>query len=77
MSISRRATSPDAWFVNDVRINHREEKFINANLKEKLSQNALTVVERPYLKKGKNGRMIETPEEMFLRVAVAECVTPM
>lgn len=39
-----------------------------------LSPNALTVLKKRYLKKGKNGRMIETPEEMFLRVAVAECV---
>ena len=47
------------------------------DLEVKLSKNALTVLEKRYLKKGKNGRMIETPEEMFLRVAVAECVTPM
>lgn len=40
-------------------------------LKVEISPDALTVVERRYLKKGKNGRMIETPEEMFLRVAVA------
>lgn len=42
-----------------------------------LSPNALTVLKKRYLKKGKNGRVVETPEEMFWRVAVAECVTPM
>ncbi|NPV52182.1 MAG: vitamin B12-dependent ribonucleotide reductase [Firmicutes bacterium] len=35
-----------------------------------LSQNALTVLERRYLKK-QNGKVIETPEEMFRRVARA------
>ena len=34
-----------------------------------LSQNALAVLERRYLKKDKNGQVIETPEEMFGRVA--------
>ena len=45
-----------------------------------LSPNALTVLEKRYLKKDKDGRVVETPEEMFWRVergAVAECVTPM
>jgi ribonucleotide reductase alpha subunit len=31
------------------------------NLKVELSQNALTVLEKRYLKKDKNGRVIETP----------------
>jgi len=34
-----------------------------------LSQNALTVLEKRYLKKDSQGRVIETPEEMFRRVA--------
>ncbi len=36
-----------------------------------LSPNALTVLEKRYLKKDKNGQVIETPEEMFWRVARA------
>jgi ribonucleoside-diphosphate reductase alpha chain len=34
-----------------------------------LSQNAITVLERRYLKRDPEGRLIETPEEMFRRVA--------
>jgi ribonucleoside-diphosphate reductase alpha chain len=34
-----------------------------------LSDNARTVLERRYLKKDRNGRLIETPEKMFRRVA--------
>jgi ribonucleoside-diphosphate reductase alpha chain len=37
----------------------------------KLSENALKVLERRYLKKDQNGKVIETPEEMFCRVAKA------
>jgi ribonucleoside-diphosphate reductase alpha chain len=37
----------------------------------KLSENALVVLERRYLKKDEKGRVIETPEEMFGRVAQA------
>jgi ribonucleoside-diphosphate reductase alpha chain len=36
-----------------------------------LSSNALTVLEKRYLRKGKDGQVIETPEEMFWRVARA------
>ncbi len=36
-----------------------------------LSENALRVLERRYLKKDKQGRVIETPEKMFCRVAQA------
>ncbi|MBA7600541.1 hypothetical protein ES703_07597 [subsurface metagenome] len=36
-----------------------------------LTENALRVLERRYLKKDKQGQVIETPEEMFRRVAVA------
>ncbi|MFA5088537.1 MAG: vitamin B12-dependent ribonucleotide reductase [Candidatus Omnitrophota bacterium] len=35
----------------------------------KISDNALKVLERRYLKKDENGRLIESPEEMFRRVA--------
>jgi len=34
-----------------------------------LSANALKVLQRRYLKKGENGELLETPEEMFRRVA--------
>lgn len=34
-----------------------------------LSDNARTVLEKRYLKKDENGKVIETPEEMFFRVA--------
>ena len=36
-----------------------------------LSQNALTVLERRYLRKDPHGRIIETPDQMFRRVAQA------
>lgn len=39
------------------------------DLEVRLSKNALTVLKRRYLRKDKNGRVIETPEEMFWRVA--------
>ena len=35
----------------------------------KISKNALTVLERRYLKKDINGKPIETPDEMLTRVA--------
>src|SRR3974377_1888346 len=43
-----------------------------------LSANALKVLQRRYLKKGENGELLETPEEMFRRVArtVAESERP-
>jgi ribonucleoside-diphosphate reductase alpha chain len=37
----------------------------------KLSENALKVLQRRYLKKDEQGKVIETPEEMFKRVASA------
>ncbi len=37
----------------------------------KLSENALHVLQKRYLKKDKEGKVIETPEEMFQRVAQA------
>ena len=36
-----------------------------------LTENALQVLERRYLQKDKQGQVIETPEEMFHRVAQA------
>jgi ribonucleoside-diphosphate reductase alpha chain len=36
-----------------------------------LSENALKVLEKRYLKKDENGKVVETPEEMFRRVARA------
>ena len=40
-------------------------------MKVKLSDNALKVLERRYLSKDEQGKVIETPEEMFIRVAHA------
>lgn len=37
----------------------------------KLTDNALTVLERRYLKRNNEGKIIETPEELFMRVAKA------
>ena len=37
----------------------------------RLSKNALTVLEKRYLRKDQNGRVVETPAEMFRRVAEA------
>lgn len=36
-----------------------------------LSKNAITVLERRYLRRGEDGRLIETPDDMFRRVALA------
>jgi len=46
-----------------------EENPLMVDLAAKLSSNALTVLEKRYLKKDKNGQVIETTEEMFWRVA--------
>jgi ribonucleoside-diphosphate reductase alpha chain len=37
----------------------------------KLSENSLRVLEKRYLKKDENGKIVETPQEMFTRVAQA------
>jgi ribonucleoside-diphosphate reductase alpha chain len=41
--------------------------FVNGGIK--LSDNAITVLERRYLKRGSDGKLIETSEQMFKRVA--------
>ncbi|MBI5183126.1 MAG: vitamin B12-dependent ribonucleotide reductase [Nitrospinae bacterium] len=38
-------------------------------MRPKLTENAITVLKRRYLKKDEDGRVVETPEEMFRRVA--------
>jgi len=45
-----------------------KEKLIS-NLKPKLTQNAIKVLQKRYLKKDTEGKPIETPEELFYRVA--------
>lgn len=45
------------------------ESTSGAGTRLQLSQNALTVLEKRYLKKDSQGQVIETPEEMFRRVA--------
>lgn len=45
---------------------HVEKKMDNTL---NLSQNALTVLQKRYLKRNEEGRVIETPEELFRRVA--------
>ncbi len=42
---------------------------VNGDKKLNISENCLKVLERRYLKKDKTGKVIETPEEMFRRVA--------
>ena len=44
------------------------DAFAN-QVKLDLSENALRVLEKRYLRKDINGNVIETPEEMFRRVA--------
>lgn len=45
--------------------------FTRPNLKAKLSPNAITILERRYLVKDDKGKVIETPEDMFWRVAIS------
>ena len=40
-------------------------------MRQHLSENALKVLERRYLKKDEKGKVIETPQELFIRVAKA------
>ena len=41
----------------------------DAGINTKLSDNAVKVLEKRYLKKDDNGKPIETPEDLFRRVA--------
>ncbi len=47
----------------------REKEGVGGEEKLPLTDNAITVLERRYLKKDDNGKPIERPEEMFRRVA--------
>ncbi|MDP8229421.1 MAG: ribonucleotide reductase N-terminal alpha domain-containing protein, partial [Candidatus Electryoneaceae bacterium] len=54
-------TAVETASLFDVPIDHLPEPV--------LSENAITVLERRYLKKNSDGKVIETPKEMFWRVA--------
>ena len=48
----------------------QELKFkTKSEKKANLSDNAIKVLEKRYLRKDDNGKVIETPDEMFVRVA--------
>ncbi len=42
---------------------------IKSNVKPDLTANAVKVLERRYLKKDEDGKVVETPQELFTRVA--------
>ncbi len=44
-------------------------------IKLQLTENSLTVLRRRYLAKDDKGRVIETPEHLFVRVAKSVAVT--
>jgi ribonucleoside-diphosphate reductase alpha chain len=48
--------------------NEKRERLISKN-KVELRKNALNVLEKRYLKKDKNGNVVESPEDLFYRVA--------
>ena len=59
-----------AYFLeNEKRFTVREMSRKVGSQKVKISENALKVLEKRYLRKDKEGRIIETPEGMFRRVA--------
>ncbi len=49
----------------------REAKYflLYHNVKTKLTENALKVLESRYLRKDENGKIVETPQELFRRIA--------
>jgi ribonucleoside-diphosphate reductase alpha chain len=55
----------------DIKMVEKPEPKAEAKVKPgvQLTQNALTVLEKRYLKKDSQGQVIETPDEMFRRVA--------
>ncbi|MBW1692056.1 MAG: vitamin B12-dependent ribonucleotide reductase [Deltaproteobacteria bacterium] len=55
-------------FVNTKPIRLTQQSF-DQGIETRLSSNALTVLNRRYLRKDTDGEVIETPEEMFRRVA--------
>ena len=50
-------------------VNNSDFKVIMAEPNIKLAPNAVTVLEKRYLKKNERGEVMETPEDLFLRVA--------
>jgi len=55
--------------MESVELNRGDTLGEDRELPIDLSQNAITVLERRYLKKDEEGNVIETPREMFRRVA--------
>ncbi len=77
MSISKISTEPkpvtaSVFTERDIMSEVQSRESLKERLLKKktaLSDNARTVLEKRYLKKDENGKVIETPEEMFFRVA--------
>jgi ribonucleotide reductase alpha subunit len=63
--------------VNAIHAAAGEENPSLIDLEVRLSPNALTVLKKRYLRKDKDGQVVETPEEMFWREVVVGCVMPM
>jgi ribonucleoside-diphosphate reductase alpha chain len=66
-------TVPKANIIVDKRTKSSEKPALKAKqktiLKTQFSENAIVVLEKRYLKKDSKGKIIETPEDMFRRVA--------